>query len=1271
MPVQCPTCAKVNPANAAYCYYDGRALSQASHSGPVGVGTAPFPTPFVFPDGCSCSTFNQFALACDKRWNDSKKLLAGGTLQWFFSTLGRGDLAAAAAQAATEADLDLGLARLLERLPADADTLRPKLGVPVKLEDLGTLTPGTDTHFDLVIANQGMLVLRGTIMCDCDWLSFGERQGGTGMKLFQTRDTYTLPIQVLGSRLRAGQKPIEAQIVIDSNGGRTTVMVRASVPVRPFPAGPDSNLLAGARSPRELAVKAKAHPREAAPLFEQGAVKAWYESNGWTYPVQGTQGRGVGGVQQFFEALGLTKPPKLEIDTERITCRARVGKRITKNVTVTTTEKRFVHAAAFSSAEWIIPQPGQPDGESITLPLRIEVPPPAGETLQAQVTVVGNGGQRFVVPVTLTVMAGAADDDAPTGRGGRRLLIVAVGGLLLAASAILLALYLNRPVADPPRPLEPETTVTKQPPPGPPTVWWDTLKGTQLAARANELTAAAPALQPVVTALSVPAPGERYKGYEQLAAKLPELARDAKVKAPLGRFVTECCVHDPSDLGISPLLRAVAAQLPKEGVAYRPEEKADEVVEGASFWLRVAVEAMKHSAARPERVRGLRNEIGKAFAFTLDSDGADDLGVQVERLLAQRCYRNILPTAAQSVERALTIRDVLIARCPQHLGAEAREPIDIELLDVGLAKEPALWPKLAPLLKACLDSADPAVLSKVVLVYEQADADRAREMEPVLAGKWDVAANPGLSQAAKVKVIRKRLSTSGRESRLTAGRRRIRVEGLTRAALEATAGQKPEAVLQETVRLTHAATLECLLLHPREDDDRFDQLAARVPEIEGAQSASGGDTRPASGATGAAAPPQGPPAIRVKLNGFKPYVVQGRLTPTHEIDPRRGSFCQRYSVPMTAGAYYTIAMQGVTFTYPRVEVRTAAGAPLESDYNYRTANVSFFARFSGVHYVVATTNRPGQIGQYVLQIVQNRGGAMLGDPFGAPGGADNPGQVKPETKDRQTELANLAAKSSEDRLAAFVSLAGVRDLRPQHAHKVARYVLTIDQQSEFDAAVGKLPSVAESMSLLLGLADVITGDKVAQERAEAVVAGVLGQQVRFARDEDWRTGCRRLLLQRTLELTAPPSTAADQAAEVLGELYKEQALALGVAAAEVQAQRRPARVLDRLIHHVAAKTAERQPPPPDRDYLTAIDRQLRAAEFVADNDLEHLVRLQRIWARVLATYLQEKAPAQARAMAAVAEELAAGDRSPRGALEHLRAGEQKIVRVWATAREQK
>src|SRR5207248_2194765 len=128
--------------------------------------------------------------------------------------------------------------------------------------------------------------------------------GNASAKFFQTRDKYTLSVRVGGHKLRAGKKPLDGQIIIDTNGGRQTVAVRATVPIHPFPPGQVAdNVLAGATSPREVAVRAKQHPTEAAVLFDQGAVKAWYESNGWTYPIVGTQAPGKGALQQFFEAL--------------------------------------------------------------------------------------------------------------------------------------------------------------------------------------------------------------------------------------------------------------------------------------------------------------------------------------------------------------------------------------------------------------------------------------------------------------------------------------------------------------------------------------------------------------------------------------------------------------------------------------------------------------------------------------------------------------------------------------------------------------------------------------------------------------------------------------------------------------------------------------------------------------------------------------------------------------------------------------------------------
>jgi hypothetical protein len=218
-----------------------------------------------------------------------------------------------------------------------------------------------------------------------------------------------IPLHVRGKYLRAGVQPLEATVVIESNGGTTTVLVRAEVPVTPFPDG----VLAGATTPRHVAQKAKKAPQEAARLFEQGAVVRWYQQNGWTYPVRGPGATGLGAVQQFFEALGLTKPPKVEVSERMVYFSGRVGDRLEHVLKVRTRERRPVYASATSDQWWL--QIGAPRlaGANAGIPLVVpQVPDNPGGILRAQVQVTANGDQRFAVDVMLAV--GADPEPIPT-----------------------------------------------------------------------------------------------------------------------------------------------------------------------------------------------------------------------------------------------------------------------------------------------------------------------------------------------------------------------------------------------------------------------------------------------------------------------------------------------------------------------------------------------------------------------------------------------------------------------------------------------------------------------------------------------------------------------------------------------------------------------------------------------------------------------------------------------------------------------------------------
>lgn len=408
----CSKCSRVNPPEAAYCYFDGNTLPGhgPNGGGPRSLATRAFRHPFVFPSGRQCRNFDELAVACQDEWDAARDMLGQGFLEGFLNNLGRPDLAQAARDAARFPDRDRGLDQLLGRLPSQVLDA-PRLRVEPQEISLGTLPVGQDRTFALRLENLGQRLLYGSVAVDdCVWLAVGDG-AGTPQKLFQFGQEAVVPVHVRGKQLRAGAKPLEGRLVVESNAGTVTVVARVQVPAVPFPDGP----LAGATTPRELAQKAKATldkarasgKAEAAAVvaaFEKGKVAGWYAANGWAYPVQGPAASGLGVVQQFFEALGLTPPPRVEIGERAVALQGDVGAHLRHALTVSSAEKRPVYAHAASDAPWLEVGRARLNGRAATIPLVVPaVPNRPGETLTARVTVTSNGQQKFVVPVTLAV----------------------------------------------------------------------------------------------------------------------------------------------------------------------------------------------------------------------------------------------------------------------------------------------------------------------------------------------------------------------------------------------------------------------------------------------------------------------------------------------------------------------------------------------------------------------------------------------------------------------------------------------------------------------------------------------------------------------------------------------------------------------------------------------------------------------------------------------------------------------------------------------------
>jgi hypothetical protein len=409
MPRVCERCRRVNPREAAYCYYDGHLLDRPAGAdiptdgSAVNVGARPFTVPLVLPSGRACHNFAQLALACHQDPASALDLLRKGHLETFLGGQGRMDLAHAARAAARAADRPRGLDDFLGRLPVPVLTPARLRAEPAVI-DLGTLHPGEDRRCELALSNEGMRLLYGTATCEgTPWLSLGDGPAQK-RKLFQVSSHAVLPLRVLGRHLRAYRDAQDAEVRLESNGGSVTVVVRVRVPVKPFPEG----VLAGATTPRQLAARAHDAPREAAALLASGAVARWYEANGWDYPVAGPTAGGVAAVQQLFEALGLVKTPHVELSEDAVELHGRPGEALEYVLAAVTQENRAAVAHGNSDQPWLRVGPTIFRGRSAFVPLSVAaVPGHPGERLRANVSITANGNQRFVVPVTLVVGARA------------------------------------------------------------------------------------------------------------------------------------------------------------------------------------------------------------------------------------------------------------------------------------------------------------------------------------------------------------------------------------------------------------------------------------------------------------------------------------------------------------------------------------------------------------------------------------------------------------------------------------------------------------------------------------------------------------------------------------------------------------------------------------------------------------------------------------------------------------------------------------------------
>jgi hypothetical protein len=401
----CRQCGRANPPDANYCYHDGANLLGTRGHGPQDLALAPFPAPLHFPSGETCGNFDQLALGCLRQVGTTWTMMRDGTLAQFLAGMGRADLVNVIAEATALGDPDRGVDRLVSRLPCN-HLAPPKLLANTPQVHCGTLVHGQQVAFTLSLRNAGNRLVSGVVTSDNDWLRLDGSVDGQS-RLVQFWHDHTLKIHIDGDRIPASMKPREGKLRIDTNAGELVVPVTCAMPIVPFAHPP----LHGSTTPRDIALKAKQFPKEAAQLFGSGAVQAWYRANGWIYPVEGEPASGMAAVQQFFEALGLVKPPRVVLDTPALHFQGKPGTKRRQTIHLHTDDKRPVFAFARSGSSWITVVANTARANVASVEVEVVIPSSPEPVVATKLEVRANGNQRFSVPVTVAVEADLLEFD--------------------------------------------------------------------------------------------------------------------------------------------------------------------------------------------------------------------------------------------------------------------------------------------------------------------------------------------------------------------------------------------------------------------------------------------------------------------------------------------------------------------------------------------------------------------------------------------------------------------------------------------------------------------------------------------------------------------------------------------------------------------------------------------------------------------------------------------------------------------------------------------
>jgi DNA-binding transcriptional ArsR family regulator len=235
---------------------------------------------------------------------------------------------------------------------------------------------------------------------------------------------------------------------------------------------------------------------------------------------------------------------------------------------------------------------------------------------------------------------------------------------------------------------------------------------------------------------------------------------------------------------------------------------------------------------------------------------------------------------------------------------------------------------------------------------------------------------------------------------------------------------------------------------------------------------------------------------------------------------------------------------------------------------------------------------------------------------------------------------------------------------------LATYLLGRKRIEEHRAILPHLEELGKWKQVRLAIADKLEDVGLSREQLQETISTLLGREYAIGGGDAGREALRVELLRDVLA-DAKEEDVGDQdkyqvyndAAQALYDLYTAQAILLR-ASEWPEEPVTPTVVSQAVIETHLKELLEAKLAPDGKEQAQRIQVDLRAIDYLATNDLQKLVLLDRAWLRLLAVDLARQRPGQKTEADVLVERLALRDRDAKHVLIQLRDGHETILRMW-------